>query len=211
MSLTNRKKIVVLAVAVTLSALLLLASIPLIEWLFREPEPDYDFVFADPSLSADIYADEDYLDLDRTVYYSTSEGGYEFVTAIEESSYTSYDKAVQLLIKLVKAATAGDADAYNACFSPEYIKASGAFDDFTMQKIYDICIRKYALPSGTAVPEGYREVYVYGLSYKIKDNNGSLRNDMESDSSHEQFITVVLDKSGNALIYGVRVQNYRPA
>ncbi len=210
-ALTKQKKRILVVALICLAAIvLLLATIPLAEWLLREPEPSYDFVFADPALSEDIEADEAYLALDRGFYYVASEGSYEFKSAITEKNATDYNHAVQLLIRLVRAAKAGDADAYNACFSPEYIAASGRFAAFTQQKIYDICIRRYTLSSGFRVPAGYDEVYVYGLTYKIKDNNGSLRRDMGSDASHEQFITVVVDENNEALIYAVEVRNYIP-
>lgn len=207
----EKKRLLVLVAIICAAVLLLLAAIPLIDLLLREPAPTYDFEFADPSLSADIYADKDYMGLDRSIYYTTSRGSYDFKTAIEEDSYTSYNKAVQLLIQLVFAAQAGDADAYNACFSPEYIAKEGRFGSFTMQKVYDINIREYTSSASITVPNVYDEVYFYGLSYKIKDNNGSLRKDMDSDSSCEQYMTVVIDKQDRAWIYGVQTVHYKPA
>ena len=209
--MTSKKKLLIVALSVLAAVALLLASIPLLEWLTREPDPVYDFDFADPSLSADIYADREYMDLDRSIYYMTSMGAYEFETAIGEDSYTSYNKAVQLLIRLVLAIQAGDCDAYNACFSPEYIAEEGKQAAFTMQKVYDIHIREYPVSSSVSAPAGYDEVYAYGLRYKIKDNNGSLRKDMDSDSSREQYIHIVVDKNDQAWIYGIQVKNYRPA
>lgn len=208
----KKKKLIVALLLVVLAVLLLLAMIPLFLWLFQEPEPTYSYKFADPALSADIYADEDYMGLDRAIYYTTGQGAYEFKNALREEDYTSCNKAVQLLIKLVQAARDGDAAAYNACFSSEYINKEGEFAPFTMQKIYDINIREYNTSSSqTKLPDTYKELYVYGLSYKIKDNNGSLRNDMGSDASREQFISVVIDQNGQAWVYGVQVMNYRPA
>ncbi len=211
MALTKQKKRILVVALVCLAAIaLLLAAIPLAEWLLREPEPSYDFVFADPALSENIEADEAYLSLDRGFYYVASEGSYEFKSAITDKNVTDYNRAVQLLVRLVQAAIAGDTDGYNACFSPEYIDASGRFAAFTPQKIYDICIRRYMISAGSQAPAGYDEVYVYGLTYKIKDNNGSLRKDMGSDASHEQFITVVIDENDEAQIYAVEVRNYIP-
>lgn len=207
----KKKKLIVALLLIVAAVLLLLAMIPLFLWFFQEPEPTYSFKFADPSLSTNIYADEDYMDLDHAIYYTTGQGGYEFKNALREEDYTSYNKAVQLLIKLVQAAQDGDAEAYNACFSKEYIEKEGEFEPFTMQKIYDINIREYTSSSKAELPDTYKELYVYGLSYKIKDNNGSLRNDMGSDASREQFISVVIDQNGQASIYGIRVMNYRPA
>ena len=207
--MTAKKKILIIALFVMAAFALLLTSIPLLEWLLREPDPIYDYVFADPALSADIYADKEYMELDQTIYYMTNMGAYEFETAVSEENYTSYNKAVQLLIKLILAIQAGDADAYNECFSAEYLEKEGKQMDFTMQKVYDIHIRKYSVSSSVTAPEGYKEVFAYGLSYKIKDNNGSLRKDIDSNSSREQYFHIVLDKSDVARIYGIQVRNYK--
>lgn len=208
---SGKKKLLILIAVICGVVALLLSAIPLLSWLLREPEPTYHYNFADPSLSMDIYSDEDYMGLDRSIYYTTGRGAYEFKNAISEESYTSYNKAVQLLIKLVLAAQAGDSNAYNECFSSEYIEKEGEFGSFTMQKIYDINIKEYTVSSPIDVPDTYQEVYMYGLSYKIKDNNGSLRKDIDSDSSREQYITVVIDKQDKAWIYGVQTVHYRPA
>jgi hypothetical protein len=209
--ISSQKKKLFLSVAViAAAAVILLALVPLLSLLFQEPPPTYDYDFADPSLSVDIFSDEDYMGLDRSIYYTTGQGGYEFKNAIGENDYTSYNKAVQLLIKLVLAAQAGDADAYNACFSAEYLQKEGRFGEFTMQKIYDINIKEYTPPSDIVLPDTYDEAYVYGLTYKIKDNNGSLRNDIGSDGAREQYITVVIDRNDRAWIYGVHTVHYRP-
>ncbi len=207
----TKKKLFLSVAVIALAAVLLIALVPLLSLLFQEPDPTYDYDFADPALSADIFADEEYMGLDRSIYYTTGQGGYEFKNAISESDYTSYNKAVQLLIKLVLAAQAGDTAAYNACFSSEYIAKEGKFGSFTMQKIYDINIREYAVSADLQIPDVYDEVFVYGLSYKIKDNNGSLRNDIGSDGAREQYMTVVLDKNDRAWIYGVQTVHYRPS
>ena len=156
--------------------------------------------FADPSLSVDIYEDEKYMELDRTIYY-TMVDGYETTVPILAGEDIHYSTEVRLLVSLIRAAIAGDTDSYNACFSKEYIKASGEFSPFTMQKLYDIAIVDYTYTA--AAPSGYVSVRVYGLRYKIKDNNGSLRNDVGSDGEIEQRISVVKDADGKAFIYGI--------
>ncbi len=161
--------------------------------------------FSDPLLSVDIYADEDYMDLDRTIYY-TMVDGYETTVPILEGEEIHYSTEVRLLVRLIKAAIAGDTVAYNACFSKEYIDKSGEFSPFTMQKLYDISIVDYTYSA--AAPDGYVSVRVYGLRYKIKDNNGSLRDDVGSDGEIEQRISVVKDAAGTACIYGINVLRF---
>jgi hypothetical protein len=208
----NRKKTLIVAIAVTLAVLLLAVLIPLIILQIDDMGrgPHMTIHFADPALSDDIYADAEYMSLNRAINYTTTEG-YTVTVEIPESDYVRYSDEVQLLIRLVEAAIAGDNIAYNSCFTPEYIAASGAEEPFTMQKIYDIEIVNYH--SSAAVEKEHAEIYknaaVYGLRYKIKDNNGSLRYDMGSDAVHEQYISVVTDAEGNALIYGVQMHQTR--
>ena len=212
----RRKKARVVTLAVIAVALVLAVLVPLaILWVDDQGDdqggrPHMTIHFADPSLSADIYADAEYLSLNREINYTTV-GEHTATTEIPPSDYPRYSKEVQLLIRLVQAAIAGDCDAYNACFTPEYLAASGGEEPFTMQKIYDIEIVNYQ--ASTAVGEKHVELYkkasVYGLRYKIKDNNGSLRYDMGSDAVHEQYISIVTDGEGNALIYGVQLRYIR--
>lgn len=98
---------------------------------------------------------------------------------------------------------AGDSVAYNALFSPEFIAASGSYSAFTKQKLYDISIIEHSISA--PVPEGYSKVYLYGLAYKIKDNNGSLRKDVGSDAELEQYLTIVEDADGNVFVHGINV------
>ena len=204
----SKKKIVLTVLAVLLAVIVLAIAIPVVILMIDDWQegPHMTIHFADPSLSADIYSDSVYMSYDRSIHYTTTEG-YTVTVEIPESEYARYSDEVQLLIRLVTAAIAGDADAYNACFSPEYIAASGKEEPFTMQKLYDIEIVNYH--SSIALPEGYKDSAVYGLRYKIKDNNGSLRYDMSSDAVHEQFISIVTNDEGEALIYGVQLHYFR--
>ncbi len=202
----EKRKTVVLLVSLGVAVLLLLLLFPVLLFYLTTPEEPTmpNIHFADSSLSLDIYSDEDYMSLDRNIYYCTKDG-YEVRTEIPESQYASQSPAVQLLITWIRAAERGDSAAYNACFSPEYIEKSGEKTAFTMQKIYNITITFHGRVNESSVSEGYADTYLYSLSYKIKDNNGSLRNDMGSDVSRDQYITVVADKKGNAYVHGIRM------
>lgn len=205
----SKKRIWITALILVAVLLVLAIAVPVAILLLDDMDkgPHMTIHFADPSLSADIYADEVYLAYDRAIHYTTNEG-YTVTVEIPEADYARYNAEVRLLIRLLRAAIAGDADAYNACFSPEYLEASkGGEEPFTMQKIYDIEIVNYH--QSTTPPEGYAEATVYGLRYKIKDNNGSLRYDMGSDAIHEQYISIVQNSAGNAYIYGIQLRYTR--
>ncbi len=199
---TKKKKIVWISVlAVFLAMVILLALIPLLLQEDAPPRVD-EPMFMDPSLSENVESDRAYMALDRDIYYRTVDA-YETKTVLSDEDYIHQRAEVKLLIDLVHAAKAGNSSAYNACFSPEYISDSGAYAAFTKQKIYDIVITEYR--SAGEAPIGYDSVRVYGLCYKIRDNNGSLRRDISSDEEREQYISVVKDSAGKAYIYGIEM------
>ncbi len=204
LSVMRKKKLLLIIIAVVLPLVLLLSLVPL--WIGGgQGTPDFpEYSFADESLSRDIYSDADYMQLDRLIYYKTIDG-YELTVPILDADYHSQSKEVRLLVDFVKAAIEGDEVAYNACFAAEYVAKSGEAPPFTMQKLYDILIIDYR-KNGAQTPPGYDTVHVFGLRYKIKDNNGSLRADMGSDAEREQYISVVKDGTGRAYIYGVETR-----
>ena len=191
------------ALALLSAALLILAVIlPILFNGDQGTPPTPSFEFADPSLSTNPEADEEYMALDRTVYYRRM-SGYEVTVPIQEENLSSQDAELVLLWRLVRAAMKGDNEAYDACFATEYIQAGGGTASFTKQKLYDITITFYEGVE-QPLPAGYSTVRFYGLTYKIKDNNGSLRSDMGSDAVKEQFFLVVRDAEERAFAYDVR-------
>lgn len=196
-------RLLIIVAAVSLSLLVIAAVLPLLFGEDAEPDKPPAYSFADPSLSADPSSDTDYMSLDRTVYYRAL-AGYEVTVSVREEELASFDAEVALLYRLIQAAMAGDSVAYNACFSPEFVAASGATEAFTKQKLYDITLTLYD-SSELNVPVGYSSVRAYGVAYKIKDNNGSLRDDMGSDAVKGQIFLIVKDASGKAAVYGVRL------
>ncbi len=196
-----KKKLLIIIAALAAVLALMLAAIPLLEWLMGD-DPWHKYIhFAPQWLSADIESDSEYMSLDQSVHYITNDG-YTFDTVIDPADYQRYPKEMQLIITWLFAARAGDDVTYNQCFSPEYIAAVGIKPAFTQQKIYDIKLICYKT---AATVEGYENAMLYGLRYKIKDNNGTLRMDIGSDAEREQFLTVVRDRSENVYIHGVKI------
>lgn len=200
--MTRQKKKIVIFASLLVVACLLLAAILLLDPLCEETPNRRPINFADPSLSYYPEYDRDYMSLNRTIYF-VKKGTTTIKTEMTEDTYAQYSPAVQHIVKLIEAAMAGDSGAYNALFSPEFLAASGSYSAFTKQKLYDISIVEYNVSA--PVPEGYSKVYLYGLSYKIKDNNGSLRKDVGSDAELEQHLTIVEDGDGNVFVHGIKV------
>ena len=199
----SRRRMLIAVIAVSVALLIVAALLPILFGTGSSGSQPPVIQFADPALSADPASDEVYMQLDRTVYYRTASFGYEITVALTPGKLHEREPEVVLLYRLISAAMGGDSSAYNACFSPEYIASSGKKEGFTKQKLYDITVT-LCDGSGLTVPSGYTAVSAYAVSYKIRDNNGSLRDDIGSDAAREQIFYIVKDSAGNAAVYGVR-------
>lgn len=153
-------------------------------------------IFSTPDYDEDIYKDEIYMGLDRHIYI------YDINTGLKESmsaeSYESYDDGVQLMYDLVNAIIEGNVERYNSFFAhSEYHDES-----FTKQKLYNIVITSYGAEEYKVDGETWTQ-YEFALEYMIRQNNGTLRLDLESDACRAQYITLS-DRSGELLIESVR-------
>lgn len=146
----------------------------------------YSFVPVNPD--ENIYEDEVWLDLDRTCYFEDESSGMTISIDENLSDVPSYCRqAVETLIKFINAAIAGDADTFNGLFSEKFFEAGGeGKTPFTAQKLYDI---KFSLISyGDIEEDGAKhESFHFWIEYKIKDNNGTFRNDMGSDATRKEY------------------------
>lgn len=153
-------------------------------------------IFFTPNYDEDIYEDAVYLGLDRNIYiYDASVGLKE---SLEPEDYEVYGESVQLMADFVNSIIAGDVERYNSFFADdEYYKES-----FTKQKLYNIVITTYGSEEITDGDETWTQ-YEFALEYMIRQNNGTLRLDLESDACRAQYITVS-DRSGELLITSIR-------
>ncbi len=145
-------------------------------------EPDYD---------TDIFTYQPWLDKIRFITYK--EGGYS--TVITDQSHADYGAAVSMLSEYFDCLMQGDADGVNRFFSEEFFETNPKYEKFTMQKIYDITVELISSADkkshdGVDVIE-----YIYKVSYKILENDGTFRSDIESDAVRGQFYTIVDDGS----------------
>lgn len=122
-------------------------------------EPDYDY---------DIFSDEEYLLLDRNIYYKR--GGEESII----SGGGDDSKAALFFVKYFEAAVNGRAEEYNSFFTEAYYKDNKPYEKFTKQMIYDIHIEELSETSGG---------FTLNVSYRIFKNNGTFRNDIGPGAS----------------------------
>jgi hypothetical protein len=140
----------------------------------------------------DIMEYDEYLGYDRNIYLR--ENGVEL--SISESDSGNYGDGFEVMYGVIRAINEGDSRAYNALMGDEGLRKSS----FTQQQIYGILITK---ESETAVKDGgYYTEYVYKVEYKIHENNGSFRRDIESDASRPQYF-IINDSTGELLLMDV--------
>jgi hypothetical protein len=139
---------------------------------------------------------EEYLKLDRTVYYNNKKTGIRVSVAPDE--YYMYGEEFELLCQVLESVVAGDSDAYNSFMGDKSLKKTS----FTQQQIYDIEISPYSTQILTT-KEGisYTEC-VFEVRYKIHENNGSFRRDIESDACRPQYF-VINDSTGTLLLMDI--------
>lgn len=198
---TRATKAVMLIFIASILAIVLICLI----WVWaidslKQPAEDHGktYIFHEADYDLDIFSDAGYLELDRNIYYEDSSNGMIFSIASTnlEDVPTDQHRFVSLLCDFVNFAVTGDADALNSLFSDEYIDAGGKTKmDFTMQQLYNIKI-SYIQTLSEEVDGDTHISNDYWLEYMIRKNNGTFRNDMESDCVKKEYVRVT-DRDGN--------------
>ncbi len=147
----------------------------------KEREPIFLF---NPDYEEDIFEDEAYLDLNRSILYT--DGALSIYLA-NETDCANTGKAAIFFGEYFDAIIMGDHRRYNTCFTEAYREENGEKTRFTMQKLYDmevIKLTEYRIHEGT--PE-QTTVYEFQVSYRIRRNNGTFRDDLESGAARPQI------------------------
>ena len=143
----------------------------------------------------DIMEYDEYLALDRTVIFYEKDTGVSY--SIDNTNYWGFGEDVKFIYELIEAIKAGDSDLYNDMVH----KDVGHFDSFTQQQIYDVQIMREERSNLNSNGKAYTE-YVMRVEYKIHENNGSFRNDVESDASKPQYF-VINNSTGTLLVMDI--------
>ena len=141
--------------------------------------------------------DPSYLALDRTLTW-VQDGLSEKLT---DDNYQKYHELGVLVHNYFDSLITGDAEAYRELFSDSYINKEENYvpAQFPMQRVYEMTAE---VLSHTMLEKGTSEA-VIKLSYKIQGNDGTVRQDMLSDSNVPIDITVYVDATGRAEIRSV--------
>ncbi len=195
----------IIAICVILFLFVAVAVLDLILVNLQNDEPTYDFNFYEADYNENIFEDEEYLELIKYGYLSYNNGEGVTVSITEKSSH-EYGDAVAFLVDLVNLMINGDTEGYNACFSELYYQKESPKERFTMQKIYDVTITKISEENLNNNGISYTQC-VFALSYKIHENNGTLRDDFLTGSK-TQYV-YMNNESGNFKIDGITTLRYK--
>ncbi len=181
-------KIIIASIVLVFALLLILIFGSLVsDWANKGEDEE---ITVDPSKLAetkeegfDIMEYDEYLNLNRTIMFSEKNSGVSY--SIDESNYTGLGADVELMYKVINAIIFGDSDTYNSFISNE----SEHIYDFTQQQIYDVEISRESEEFINNEGKVYTE-YVVVVDYKIHENNGTFRRDIESDVSRPQYFVI---------------------
>lgn len=157
---------------------LLLDSGIISRWLNPPPESiDRSPVVLYPAdYEENIFEDTEYMSLDRTLYYyENGQGSY--LTSADDAAktgafaaffYTYFDTVIH-----------GNHVTYNTFFTQNYREENGSKGRFTMQKLYDMEVKRLSQePQGDTII-----VHEFEVSYRILFNNGTYRDNLASETA----------------------------
>ena len=199
----KRKKIFLIAVGVVIGILILLGLVTFIlsaidnynksktrdkeEKILKQtnifPEADYDY---------NIFDDEEYMLRDRGVWFSDGVSK----TVMTDANLKTYPVEAQFMYNVIDLIINGDYEEYNKIFTEDYIKKAGNDfrEQFTMQKLFEIEL-EYIDHGQLSDNTDYWDIQ---LTYRIKDNNGTFRSDLEfnDEGARPVIYSLISDKEG---------------
>ncbi len=207
----GKKKLLIVMIAVSIGVFILLGvAVAIMEGFIQKPDrPSGDVETLDPWLfdetkpeNFDIMEYEEYLELDRRIFYNNESNGEK--KDIPKNEYYMYGEEFEVACHVIETLISGDVDAYNGYMGRQELKRSW----FSQQQVYDIEITPYSeklieRDNGTK----YNEC-VFVVKYKIHENNGSYRNTVGSDQIRQQYF-VINDSSGKVLVMDILEKYYK--
>ena len=158
--------------------------------LFAEEDPTEEtystehFKFERPDWEANIFEDEEYLELNRRIMYRN--GGEEY--PVDEG--LPVPDVARMFVDYLDAIMHGDAGRLKGFYTAECLEELDPPipDAFTMQRVYDAVIIYNGTMTDPQTEQKYERI---SLIYKIQKNDGTFRTDIESDAYREQKFYVI--------------------
>ena len=142
------------------------------------------FSFYPTDYDLDVTKDATYMGLDRYIHIQRGAENY----AITDGDFAAHGEAAVFFAKYFETAVAGDADAYNKLFTDNYYKSAEPYERFAPQMIYGITLEELSVTEGAA-----GDSYIYNVTYAIHRNDGTFRNDIDSNAFKTLIFYLVPD------------------
>ncbi|MBQ8510074.1 MAG: hypothetical protein IJ493_09240 [Clostridia bacterium] len=137
----------------------------------------------DPDWESDIFENREWLDQNRWLTYV--EGGMA-ITLVDED-YDAYGDTIVMFADYFDALMHGDAERLNGFYEDRYFESHDRWEAITMQKIYNIRVEYLTSGDIEDAELGTVTRYYYKVTYMIMENDGTFRDDVQSDAEKAQF------------------------
>ncbi len=158
----------------------------------------------EPDFETDIFTLERYLELNRYLTY-TKDGISETIVDINDGYY---DDTVHMMHEYFDALMHGNAEKVNSFYTEDYFKENNRYEKITMQKIYDMEM-EYISERDDNINGVPCTVYFYRVSYKILENDGTFRSDIQQDNAKIPLFYELIDTGSSVKISSVQ-SKYNP-
>lgn len=206
---SDTKRIVKIIVTSIIGALVLLALlIWLIDSLVKKDVEYETLPPVDPSKlhetkdeDFDIMEYGEYLAFDRSIYLNDKSSGV--TQSVREEDCDLFGDGFGIMYRVIVSINEGDHVSYNYYMGKNALKK----DEFTQQQIYDIEIIPQSF--GEVVEDGVSyDEYIFKVTYRIHENNGTYRNTIESDVSRPQYF-IINNSTGVFKVMDIIEQGYK--
>lgn len=143
----------------------------------------YSYNFYPTDYNLDPTKDERYMQYDRYVYYKNGSVSQ----AILEGEEAAYGPAVEFFTEYFKTVIAGDTDTYNTYFTDHYYETAEPYDRFAPQMLYNIEIEQISEKHN----DNGTSSWAFNVKYMIHRNDGTFRNDLDSDSTKKLYFELI--------------------
>ncbi len=200
-----KKRILLIVGAAILAVAILALAVFLIDKYFNRGEeiPQYNYSFYLP-YDGDIMENSAYLGLDRDVHYCNMPYGNGGMTTsvLPKENADEFDPKVLFLYDYIQTIIAGDAEKYNSYFNNVYFETSDPKDEFSQQMLHNITI----YPRTEEKADDGSRLVTYRVDYMIYRNDGSFRDDVDSNAIRPQFISIRVSANGDMKIERIVTQ-----
>ncbi len=141
----------------------------------------HSYIFHTPDYDLDVTTVEEYMELDRMLYYKYGAEEYGI-----DGNAEDYGRDVAFFAEYFDIVISGKWEEYNNLFTDHYYETEKPRNRFAPQMIYDMHIEKLWVGG-----ENGEDRYAYNVSYRIYRNNGTFRNDIDSGAAKTLYFELV--------------------